>query len=397
MKLIIRNSKEVLGAVEGVSNETISDLKKTISEQFNFPVNGMILIFQGRTMEDEFSLNSFNLKEGETIYLVTKEIRKPVKIPKPKPFDPSRQMNYQMGKMLLKMVENNPDGYMNLIESNPAFKQAIESNPELKFAMNDPDLMKQQIELMLNPDNADLAARTFDNMLDYIETIPGGFSAIHKAVNSLGDPIMDSIKEQMHQNGSDITRTPIEELKAPSVDPLPKLEQPQNNQMAMLLRMFGQGNFDRPLAKEGLQNIAEGIRLCKENGFDIELFLRPNKILIPDERQMYKRSSSSTNKFLQNFGNSMGFDFGNSMDPFSDFAQPYDYSFSTMGPMPYNLNHQQPQQQRKMTLEELKDLYAPQLARMSEMGLNDIGKNIEALQKTNGNLNRAIDLILGKD
>jgi ubiquilin len=64
---------------------------------------------------------------------------------------------------------SNPEALQNLFASNPQMQQLMERNPELSHILNNPDLMRQAMEMASNPSAMREMMRSQDRQLSNIE------------------------------------------------------------------------------------------------------------------------------------------------------------------------------------------------------------------------------------
>lgn len=375
ISIFIKTTKGVLCDVTVNELSSVFQLKEEIVSEAKLEVksaNQLHLIFRGLHLEDERTLKSYGIQDGCNVYMLFEKAKlaEPPK-PKEKPAPPMNNMfaMYQtpIGKAIMKIVEENPQIYVNMITNNPAFKSLAEQNPQFSHLLNDPDLLSDQIKMLQNPESMALAARSIDRMLDNVEVMPGGFQAVSKSISSIQDPLLDGLSEQFRlpQKSTTIPEVPLSE---PSSEPLPLITTPQPSFPPFMGNEFNDMNFNSgfgdfglqmpnlpppmspfgnqamnpvlppPLPSTGDKLIMDGIQTCEETGFDI--------LSIPGMAPLFKAFSS---------------------------VPKTDLHFSN---------------------EQLKNRYRDELKELYEMGFSDLEGNIQALVHTDGNIDTAIDYII---
>lgn len=78
------------------------------------------------------------------------------------------------------------------MEANPQMRQMMDSNPQLREVFNNPELMRQSMEMMRNPDAMQHFQRQQDLAMSQLENIPGGFAALSSMYRNVQEPMMDA-------------------------------------------------------------------------------------------------------------------------------------------------------------------------------------------------------------
>jgi ubiquilin len=100
-----------------------------------------------------------------------------------------------MDSPLMQGLLSNPEALQNLFASNPQMQQLMERNPELSHILNNPDLMRQAMEMASNPSAMREMMRSQDRQLSNIESLPGGFNALARMYSEVQEPMMDAAQE----------------------------------------------------------------------------------------------------------------------------------------------------------------------------------------------------------
>lgn len=109
--------------------------------------------------------------------------------------DSLRQM---MDNPLVQSLMSNPDYIRQIMTSNPQMQQLLEVNdersfptlctksfylqrhPEINHVMNNPELLRQTMEIARNPAMFQELMRSQDRALSNLESIPGGYNALQR-------------------------------------------------------------------------------------------------------------------------------------------------------------------------------------------------------------------------
>ncbi|KAH0792371.1 ubiquilin-1-like protein [Histomonas meleagridis] len=294
LHLLIKDSQGIVGDVDIQSISTIFNLKEEISRLTKKSPDDCILIYQGAILVDVRTLQSYNIQTNSTLYVTYKQKEdKPTKDNHKKTdLKASPQgifgelKNSPMMKSMIEYFQNNPQIYMDILKSNPEFQKIAESNPQIQHALNDPDMLKEQLGSLLNPDAGNENAHTFDRMMDLVESLPGGFQALNHTINEF-DPVLDGLQNQLSLSPKIPTKLTKEKPDKPSEDPLPSISMGNNNNFQNPNMLFGKGldlfGLPRPLQPQlppkkleetppndsSADLVVSGISKCIENRFNI--------------------------------------------------------------------------------------------------------------------------------
>ncbi|KAM7320246.1 hypothetical protein ACRRTK_020689 [Alexandromys fortis] len=79
-----------------------------------------------------------------------------------------------MGNPLVQDITSNPDPMCHMIMANPQMQQLIERNPGIRHMLNNPELMRQTMELARNPTMMQEIMRNQGRAPSNLESFPGG-------------------------------------------------------------------------------------------------------------------------------------------------------------------------------------------------------------------------------
>eukprot|EP00013_Stygamoeba_regulata_P008250 CAMPEP_0177687968 /NCGR_PEP_ID=MMETSP0447-20121125/34413_1 /TAXON_ID=0 /ORGANISM="Stygamoeba regulata, Strain BSH-02190019" /LENGTH=476 /DNA_ID=CAMNT_0019198249 /DNA_START=269 /DNA_END=1697 /DNA_ORIENTATION=- len=86
-----------------------------------------------------------------------------------------------------------PELIRSTMMANPQLRQVLENNPELGHVMNDPAIWRQTVEMMRRPELMREAMRNSDRALSHIESHPEGFNTLRRMYTNIQDPLMNSL------------------------------------------------------------------------------------------------------------------------------------------------------------------------------------------------------------
>ncbi|XP_033322638.1 ubiquilin isoform X3 [Megalopta genalis] len=225
--------KQTIEIEEGAS---IKDFREAVSKKFNAQTEQLCLIFAGKIMKDHESLSTHNVKDGLTVHLVIKAGRTPSNQSQDStptqrnppdisasPFglgslgglvgleslglgsanfiDLQQSMQRELlsnpetmriilDNPLVQNLMNDPENMRNLISANPQIQELMERNPEISHVLNNPELLRQTMELARNPSMLQELMRSHDRALNNLESIPGGHSALRRLYRDIQEPIL---------------------------------------------------------------------------------------------------------------------------------------------------------------------------------------------------------------
>merc|ERR1719392_256952 len=91
-------------------------------------------------------------------------------------------MRQLMDSPLTQSLMSNPDIMREMIQANPQMRQLMERNPEINHMLNNPDILRQTMEMVRNPAAMQELMRNQDRAMSNLESIPGGQSAMQHLV-----------------------------------------------------------------------------------------------------------------------------------------------------------------------------------------------------------------------
>merc|ERR1719296_321993 len=102
-------------------------------------------------------------------------------------------MGNLMSNPAIRSMMSNPDVIRSMMESNPEMRQVMDSNPQLRHILDDPEMMRRSMEMMRDPSAMQNMMRNQDLAMSQIENLPGGFSALRRMYEDIQEPMMDAM------------------------------------------------------------------------------------------------------------------------------------------------------------------------------------------------------------
>uniref|UniRef100_H2YR75 Ubiquilin n=1 Tax=Ciona savignyi TaxID=51511 RepID=H2YR75_CIOSA len=109
-------------------------------------------------------------------------------------------MQRMLDNPMVQSMMSNPEIIRNMINSNPQMQQLMERNPEITHMLNNPQLMRQTMDLARNPAMLQEMMRNQDRALSNLESIPGGYNALRRMYTDIQEPMLNAAQEQFGPN-----------------------------------------------------------------------------------------------------------------------------------------------------------------------------------------------------
>ncbi|XP_066600256.1 ubiquilin-1 [Prorops nasuta] len=222
-------------SVEVEEDATIKEFKEAVSKKFNAQPDQLCLIFAGKIMKDHETLHTHHVKDGLTVHLVIKAPRSTSNQTQDStatraqadinasPFglgslggvvgleslglgsanfiDLQQRMQRELlsnpetmrqvlDNPLVQSLMNDPENMRNLVTANPQMQELMQRNPEISHMLNNPELLRQTMELARNPSMLQELMRSHDRALSNLESIPGGYSALRRMYRDIQEPML---------------------------------------------------------------------------------------------------------------------------------------------------------------------------------------------------------------
>lgn len=107
-----------------------------------------------------------------------------------------QQMQEHVAQMLnnpmMQAVLNNPDLLRSIFQSNPAIRNLMEQNPEFAQLLNNPQLLRESLQMASNPSLLREQMRNTDRVMSNIESHPEGFNMLRRMYENIQEPLMNA-------------------------------------------------------------------------------------------------------------------------------------------------------------------------------------------------------------
>ncbi|XP_043499359.1 ubiquilin-1 isoform X1 [Polistes fuscatus] len=306
-------------SVQIEEDATIKDFKVAVSKKFNAQVEQLCLIFSGKIMKDHETLATHNVKDGLTVHLVIKAPRTPTNqtqdsVPSQRPqvtadisaspfglgslgglmgleslglgsanfidlqqrlqrelLSNPETMRQVLDNPLVQSFMNDPENMRNLVTTNPQMQELMQSNPEISHMLNNPELLRQTMELARNPSMLQELMRSHDRALSNLESIPGGYSALRRMYRDIQEPMLAAAANERNpfaalvenSNNQDGQTNPQQGQE--NRDPLPNPWSQNQNESSTPGQQQGQGRglLDSPGMQSLIAQMIENPQLMR--------------------------------------------------------------------------------------------------------------------------------------
>jgi len=281
-------------------------------------------------------------------------------------------MEQMLSSPIMDSLLSNPDIMNSMIEGNPQMQELLERNPELRSMMRDPEFIQQSMEAMRNPSMMREMMRNTDRAMSNIESLPGGSAALHKLYNEVQAPLMDATAGGPMDSGKDEKVVNTKQLKAKYGDSM-KLTKPVSEPMV------------NPWAPRQIPTIPSLAPVpSARDTFDMSAFA--SMMQNPAFQQMVNPPQASPPSLAQLFD-------PNSMQAMAQLER----SLGMMGGQPsagLDFNSLFGNFINAPSSVDPETRYRVQLATLRSMGFEDTQSAIRALDRTGGNVDRAVDILI---
>ncbi|CAK9199506.1 unnamed protein product [Sphagnum troendelagicum] len=241
---------------------TVRDLKVLLVERSEIPADQQRLIYKGRVLKDDSTLESYGLQDDHTIHLVrgapasntpasstTAVLTSPIPVPAAaNPVGPGNTtgpgnlgfpnlggvggrggtgagflefqqvqeqlmqnpnlMREMMNMPAVQNLMNNSDLMRTLIMSNPQMRDIIDRNPDLAHILNDPGTLQQTLDAARNPELMREMMRNTDRAMSNIEASPEGFNMLRRMYETVQEPLLNAAT-MGREGGNDMASNPF--------------------------------------------------------------------------------------------------------------------------------------------------------------------------------------------
>ncbi|XP_004509431.1 ubiquitin domain-containing protein DSK2b-like [Cicer arietinum] len=101
-------------------------------------------------------------------------------------------MREMMNTPAMQNLVNNPEIVRNLIMNNPQMQELMDRNPELAHILNDPSTLRQTLEATRNPEIMREMMRNTDRAMSNIESSPEGFNMLRRMYENVQEPFLNA-------------------------------------------------------------------------------------------------------------------------------------------------------------------------------------------------------------
>eukprot|EP00871_Galdieria_phlegrea_P005593 jgi/Galph1/6034/GphlegSOOS_G4644.1 len=353
-------------------------------------------------------------------------------------------MRQMMNSPMMQSLLQNPEMMRSMIMSNPQMRELMEQNPELSHVLNDPQILRQAMELASNPSMMTEMMRNSDRAMANIEMMPGGFDALRRMYSNIQQPLYESttgnMNTQNENNSSETTSAQhvsseagdenmnTSESNTPSTGQSNPFEASgfpfsavDPNTMATLLenpavQQMLQSVFSDPSSIESILASNPQLRQMTESNPQLMNMLRNPDFLRTMSNPQFLRTMFQLQQAFQSATGGMP---SGTNQPFPTNTNPSGMGTQSSNPSNVGGSYTSPPDLNSllsllgsssftsggsfvdptisnMTEEQLEEHFRTQLEQLREMGFLDKHMCLEALKRTNGNVSAAVERLLSE-
>ena len=222
-----------------------------------------------------------------------------------------QMMDELLNSPMLDSIFSNPEMMRQIMMSNPDTRRVLEANPEVGQLLQNPEVMRNAMQMMRNPNLRNEMLRNQDRYMSNIASTQQGYNALRNAYSNIQEPLLNAMSESAQaradnpfaslagNNSSGSNANNNNSGSTTANEPLPNPWAPRtqnatggagaagaaNNSSS---NMGGFGSFDPALMREQMQ------RMFGQGGaFEIPRSEEENRRLVPGA---FKQQSSVTGK-----------------------------------------------------------------------------------------------------
>eukprot|EP00457_Paulinella_chromatophora_P001656 gb/GEZN01001658.1/.p1 GENE.gb/GEZN01001658.1/~~gb/GEZN01001658.1/.p1 ORF type:complete len:717 (+),score=134.35 gb/GEZN01001658.1/:48-2198(+) len=106
-------------------------------------------------------------------------------------------MRQMMDSPIMQYFMENPELIRQMMMANPQMRQVLESNPQLGSVLNNPQMLRQSLQMVRNPGLMQEMMRNMDTQMRNIESHPGGFNALRRNYEEVQAPLLDAMQNPL--------------------------------------------------------------------------------------------------------------------------------------------------------------------------------------------------------
>lgn len=460
MRVSLKSGSSDAKDLEIEDSTNVKTLRAKVAESYDTTPDLVVLIFAGKIIKDEQTLAECKITDGLSLHVVLKKAKTPAantSSSKPaaatstqptasatpaattttatpasstQPSNPMEsffgtgmsgqnfeQMQQQMmnnPEMMSRVLDNplissvmsDPGVMQELINSNPQLRGLMDSHPEIRGMLNNPEMMRQAMQMARNPQAMQEMMRNQDRAMQNIESYPGGFNALRRMHEDIVEPMQDAMgggnpfEQLANSNNSNSNEN---NSNTETTSSLPNPWGANNNSNSQNNSNTGSGGAPRPQMTAGLQeammnammnnipgaeNLPEGARAQMGRLFSNPGAMQAmNRPVVREAMMQIQQGIATINREAPEVARLMGIpDTMGQMPPgmeqmMGGMGRPAAAAASAAAPA-----DNRPPEER----------YATQLTQLEQMGFMNRQNNIAALQATGGNVEAAIDRLVGQ-
>jgi hypothetical protein len=374
-------------------DQPVKVLREKVAADLDTEPGVVKLIFKGRFLKDEMDLAMASLIDGSVVHFMCSSAKPAQKSKDTAVVGEANSGPSEDGSE----IPSNRDPIMELLSNLPGGNDPEVSN-EMRAMMQDPEQMRQMMQVANNPQLRLEYMRNMDRALSNIESVPGGFNALASMMQNLDSHSGDA--EGQGLEGS------------PAVNPFSRLfptegsvnENPMPNP-------WHQNPSSRTSGLSGIPDLSSLRNMPSISGMDSSALLNSNMEQITEEMrrhfesmdeeervQAVRSALSGMNDILRQIGGAQNQDSGRGSEQFEQMLSEFNRLTSQIQGGDLSALESLLRGSASMPSVPRRDLSEAEISEKTEqlrnMGFVDDNANRRALQMSNGDLNSAVEILL---
>eukprot|EP00747_Dinoflagellata_sp_TGD_P102611 gnl/TRDRNA2_/TRDRNA2_168722_c2_seq1.p1 gnl/TRDRNA2_/TRDRNA2_168722_c2~~gnl/TRDRNA2_/TRDRNA2_168722_c2_seq1.p1 ORF type:complete len:475 (-),score=117.09 gnl/TRDRNA2_/TRDRNA2_168722_c2_seq1:113-1537(-) len=202
------------------ASATVEELKEQVAPKVELTKENIRLVCAGRVWDNTATIGSYSPNHGAVVHCLSNPGRAaPVNqtLQPANPMapmgdmsatsasnDPMEQMMSQaqrqmmqnpemmqqlMSSPMVQQMMSDPETMRAMVRMNPRLNQLMEQRPEIARMLEDPELLQQSMRLVANPSLMREMTRNADRAIGQLDAMPGGHNALRRAHEEFVDPL----------------------------------------------------------------------------------------------------------------------------------------------------------------------------------------------------------------
>lgn len=207
----------------------VLEFKELISPMVGFPPEQIRLVCEGRVLENVCQLSQYGVSEQKPVhclrYVPPPQNQMCVNTPEARAQSGNGADTDAIAEIMnMPMVQrmlSNPDVMRNILRMNPEMNELLDREPEMARLLDDPEILQQSLNAIRNPAMMREMMRQTDRSMSNLETIPGGMDALRRMHTDFADPLFNAMQAPSREGTSNSKPDYEQSTESMTAAPLP--------------------------------------------------------------------------------------------------------------------------------------------------------------------------------